>query len=425
MEAKVIVRPLHRNLSVWGALALSVALLGPSMAANINPQAPAGHVGRARFGSQFEVCTCWSSNGHLPRGRMPRTRNLRSPLRGTEFLCILLGENVASNQRRSTRAALLAVVAAGALVVSACGSSTPAASPGSSTAGGPASSGAASSVPAAPGSASSGSASSGTKATASSAFVAPSTAAPASLTPAILAAAKATLTDSSSLTVCTSLPYPPFEVDDGSGKVIGFDIDFMDWMSKNLGVTTKVSAQQFTAIKSGQAMKSKKCDIAAAAMTITPEREKAISFSNSYYDASQALMVLSAKTAKSLSDLKGKKLGAQTGTTGLSYAQKYADQYGYTVLQYQQISDEEQALQSGKIDAAIHDQPALNDYSKQQKGKVKIVDNFNTGEEYGFGAALGNTALVQVANYAIAQSHKDGTYLSSYKKWIGGTPPTK
>jgi len=38
---------LHRSLSVWGALGLSVALLGPSMAANINPQAPAGHVGRA------------------------------------------------------------------------------------------------------------------------------------------------------------------------------------------------------------------------------------------------------------------------------------------------------------------------------------------------------------------------------------------
>lgn len=38
---------LTRNLSVWGALGLSVAFLGPSMASNINPQAPAAHVGRA------------------------------------------------------------------------------------------------------------------------------------------------------------------------------------------------------------------------------------------------------------------------------------------------------------------------------------------------------------------------------------------
>jgi polar amino acid transport system substrate-binding protein len=241
----------------------------------------------------------------------------------------------------------------------------------------------------------------------------------------MISAAKATLTDSSSLTICTSLPYPPFEVDDGTGKIVGFDIDFMNYVAKDLGVGTKVSVQQFTAIKSGQATKSKKCDISAAAMTITAERLAAITFSNPYYDASQALMVLTGSSVKSLADLKGKKLGAQTGTTGLIYAQKYEGQYGYTVQEYQQISDEEQALQSGKIDAAIHDQPALNDYSKQQKGKVKIVDNFNTGEEYGFGVALGNTALAAVANYAIAQSKKDGTYLSSYAKWIGGTPPTK
>ncbi len=241
----------------------------------------------------------------------------------------------------------------------------------------------------------------------------------------MISAAKATLTNSSALTVCTSLPYPPFEVDDGTGKIVGFDIDFMNWMAKDLGVSTKISVQQFTAIKSGQATKSKKCDISAAAMTITAERMAAITFSNPYYDASQALMVLSTSSVKGLADLKGKKLGAQTGTTGLIYAQKYAGQYGYTVQEYQQISDEEQALQSGKIDAAIHDQPALNEYSKQQAGKVKIVDNFNTGEEYGFGVALGNTALAAVANYAIAKSKTDGTYLASYAKWIGGTPPTK
>ncbi len=330
---------------------------------------------------------------------------------------------MASSQIRTTRASLMAVVAASALVLSACGSSsTPAASGGSSG-----SSAASSAAPTsmAPSSMSGSGAPSSGASGSSTAFVPPSTAAPASLTPDMIAAAKATLTDSSALTVCTSLPYPPFEVDDGTGKIVGFDIDFMDAIAKDLGVSTKISVQQFTAIKSGQATKSKKCDISAAAMTITAERLQAITFSNPYYDASQSLMVKSASTVKGLADLKGKKLGAQTGTTGLIYAQKYAEQYGYTVQEYQQISDEEQALQSGKIDAAIHDQPALNDYSKQQAGKVKIVDNFNTGEEYGFGVAKGNTALAAVANYAIAQSKKDGTYLKSYAKWIGGTPPTK
>lgn len=380
---------------------------------------------------------------------MPRTRNLPLSLRGREFLCILLGENVASHSR-STRAALLAVIAASALVVSACGSSSSGSPSATSAAAGPVSSaamaptsssamamssgamssgamtsGAMTSGAMSSGAMTSGPAASGGAAASSSAFVAPSTAAPTTLTPDMIAAAKATLTDGSALTVCTSLPYAPFEVDDGTGKIVGFDIDFMDFMAKDLGVTTKISVQQFTAIKSGTATKSKKCDISAAAMTITPERLASITFSNPYYDASQALMVLSTSSVKSLADLKGKKLGAQTGTTGLAYAQKYAAQNGYTVLEYAQISDEEVALQSGKIDAAIHDQPALNEYTKQQAGKVKVVDNFNTGEEYGFGVALGNTALAAVANYAIAKSKSDGTYLASYAKWIGGTPPTK
>ncbi|MDQ2845933.1 MAG: ABC transporter substrate-binding protein [Actinomycetota bacterium] len=233
------------------------------------------------------------------------------------------------------------------------------------------------------------------------------------------------MTDKSVLTVCTSLPYPPFEVDDGSGNIVGFDMDFMDWMAKDLGIQKKVVALLFPGIQSGQAMKSKKCDVAAAAMTITAERKAGITFSDPYYDASQALMVLSDSSVKGLADLKGKKLGAQTGTTGLLYANKYAAQYGYSVLQYTQISDEEQALVSHKIDAAIHDQPALNQYVKQQAGKAKVVANFNTGEQYGFGMALGNTALTKVANYAIAQALKDGTYKSSFMKWIGGTPPGK
>ena len=251
-------------------------------------------------------------------------------------------------------------------------------------------------------------------------------AAPAALTPAQISAAKAALVDGSALTVCTSLPYAPFEVDDGtgSGKIVGFDMDFMDFIAKDLGVERKTVSLQFPGIQSGQAMKSKKCDIAAAAMTITPEREKNITFSDPYYDASQALMVLNDSTVTGLADLKGKKLGAQTGTTGLMYAQKYAAQYGYDVTQYAQITDEELALTTGKIDAAIHDQPALNQYIKEHPGKAKVVANFKTGETYGFGQALGNTALAKVANYAIAKSKSDGTYLSTYAKWIGGTPPT-
>src|SRR5207342_1954210 len=51
----------------------------------------------------------------------------------------------------------------------------------------------------------------------------------------------------------------------------------------------------------------------------------------------------------------------------------------------------------------------LVEYAKQQSGSVKIVQNFNTGEQYGFGAAKDNTALIKVANFVIQTSQSDGT----------------
>ena len=122
------------------------------------------------------------------------------------------------------------------------------------------------------------------------------------------------------LTVCTHLAYAPFQYPDGSGKVVGFDVDIMDLVAKKLNVTQTIVDTPFEGIKSGEVTKTGKCDISAAAMTITDERKKAILFSDGYFNATQALLLPPTSTVKSLADLKGKKLGAQSGTTGLDYA---------------------------------------------------------------------------------------------------------
>ncbi len=233
-----------------------------------------------------------------------------------------------------------------------------------------------------------------------------------------IAAAKSKLIAPGKLTVCTSLPYPPFESADIDGNIVGFDMDLMDQIAKDLGVEKTVIDTDFTGIKSGQAMTSGICDIAAAAMTITPERKAVINFSDPYYDASQALLVLSSSSVTSLADLSGKKLGAQAGTTGQSYADKHAAEFGYTVVEFQNITDVEQAVQSNNVEAGIHDDGPLFDYVNQQAGAVKIAANFKTGEQYGFGAALTNTALIAVANAMLKRTTADGTFKTIQDKWI-------
>jgi polar amino acid transport system substrate-binding protein len=91
------------------------------------------------------------------------------------------------------------------------------------------------------------------------------------------------------LTTCTNLPYPPFQLEQ-NGEVVGFDIDMIELVAKELGVPQKIIDTPFETIKGGAALNTGKCDVAAAGMSIKPERAKFIDFSIPYFNAAQALM---------------------------------------------------------------------------------------------------------------------------------------
>ena len=227
------------------------------------------------------------------------------------------------------------------------------------------------------------------------------------------------------LTVCTHLPYAPFQSNDDQGKTVGFDVDMMDLVAKKIGAKQAVVDTPFEGIKSGQDMATGKCDIAAAGMTINDERKKAILFSLPYFDATQAMLVKSDSSVATLADLKGKKLGAQAATTGLDYANAHKAEGGYTVVEYQDLATETQALTTGQIEGAINDLPVWTEAIKQDKGATKVATQFDTGEQYGFGMKLGNDALKKVVDDVITSSQADGSYAALYKKWIGTEPPKK
>jgi polar amino acid transport system substrate-binding protein len=316
---------------------------------------------------------------------------------------------------------LMTTATAGALVLSACGSSTPAVSSSTSTTTTAVATAPSSTAPGTSSGSTGSSAGTDTASSGPSASVIEPTATATTATADEIAAAKSKLIAPDKLTVCTTLQYPPFESSDVDGNIVGFDMDLTKEVAKDLGVTQTVIDTDFTGIKSGQAMTSGICDIAAAAMTITPERRAVIQFSDPYYSASQALLVLSDSTIASLADLAGKKIGAQTGTTGQSYADKFAGQLGYTVVEYTSITDVEAAVQSHNVDAGIHDDGPLKAFVAQQSGAFKVAASFGTGEQYGLGAALGNTALIAVTNAMLKRETADGTFKTILEKWI---PPT-
>lgn len=233
------------------------------------------------------------------------------------------------------------------------------------------------------------------------------------------------LVHSGKLTTCTHLPYAPFQSKDGSGKVVGFDVDLIDLVARKLGVTQEIVDTPFEGIKSGADLNSGKCDVAAAGMTITDDRKQVLDFSDPYFDATQALAVPAGQPVKALADLKGKRLGVQGSTTGEDYVKQKVkdDKLGITVVSYKDLGSEQQALATGQIAAAVGDLPVWNQYVKENPGKVVVATGFDTGEQYGFALKKGgNPQLLQAVNEALSAARSDGTYDTIYQKWIGAKP---
>ena len=222
------------------------------------------------------------------------------------------------------------------------------------------------------------------------------------------------------ITTCTHMPYKPFQFEQG-GKIVGFDVDMIDLVAKKLGVKQSIIDTPFEGIQSGEDLNARKCDIAAAAMTITPERAEKIAFSAPYFDADQALLVKKDSGIASLDDLAGKTLGVQSGTTGKAYAEKHAPD-GAQLKDYEDVALELSSVKSGQIPAAINDIPVLLDYVKDNP-ELEVAAQFKTGEQYGFGMKKGTSQkLQQTVNDVIKQAKADGTYDRIYEKWFGAKP---
>jgi len=227
------------------------------------------------------------------------------------------------------------------------------------------------------------------------------------------------LVKADTLTICTHLPYAPFEFTE-SGDVVGFDIDVLriaaDAQDPKLDVT--VVDTPWDTIVSGEALNTGKCDVAAGAMTITPEREKVMDFSDPYFEATQALLIPKGSGIKSLDQLAGKTIAVQEGTTRESYVKENAPK-GAKIVSFEDSVLTMQAVKTGKADAGVNDNGLLYNFVKQNPD-VEVTAEFQTGEKYGFSVKKGgNDALLEAVNKAIAD---EAAYAKVYEKWFGKAP---
>ena len=218
------------------------------------------------------------------------------------------------------------------------------------------------------------------------------------------------------LTVCTHLPYEPFQYKDG-GEIVGFDVDLMDLVAEELGVEQKIVNTPFETIETGQAMSTGKCDIAAAGMTITEERSRVMDFADPYFQATQALLVKKGAGYDSLESLSGETVGVQANTTGKAYAEENAPD-DVELKVFEDLALLTGAVKTGDVAAGINDNGVLYDYADQNPD-TEVTAEFDTGEEYGFAVAKDqNDGLLETVNDVLATAVEDGTYEEIFRKYF-------
>ena len=214
------------------------------------------------------------------------------------------------------------------------------------------------------------------------------------------------------IVVGSDIAFAPFEfVEDGENK--GFDIDLMTEIADRLGLEAEFVNASFDTIFTQLA--SGDFDAIISGITITPEREEQIAFSDPYFFASQAITVGADADIAGEEDLEGKTLAVQSGTTGEDYAQEnYAGDA--EILPFPTSEAAFTALTAGQVDAVFIDLPVAEEAA--EGGDLEVVATVDTNEEYGIGVQKDNTALVEAINTQLEAIISDGTYEEIYGRWF-------
>ncbi|PTM56700.1 basic amino acid ABC transporter substrate-binding protein [Desmospora activa] len=238
---------------------------------------------------------------------------------------------------------------------------------------------------------------------------------------ALLAGCSGTASDGNGvIKVGTDAVYPPFETQKGNGEIVGFDIDIIQAIAEAEEMEISVHHTGwdplFEAIDRGQ------MDMGISAATITEDRKKKYDFSEPYFEAKQLILVPENADVKSLADLKGKKIGVQSATTGEAVVTKAFGKTYKGLRGYDDTPGAIDDLVAGRVDAVVADNGVVQDYMKKklEGGKFKTIEDDSFDPEfYGIIVKKGNQEMLDKINSGLEKIQNDGTYDKIYNKWFG------
>jgi polar amino acid transport system substrate-binding protein len=210
--------------------------------------------------------------------------------------------------------------------------------------------------------------------------------------------------------------------DSATKEIIGLDIDLVRMTAQSLGL--KIEFKPIPWDKTIPRLNTGDVDIVWSGLSILPDREKQMLFSQSYLESRQVIVVKKGSNIAGKNDLKQKTIGFQRGSSsekwiasdpGVINSLKELAAYRNNQLV---LKD----LESGLVDAVVMDE-VIARYTITKRPDVFVVlgDNFRK-ELYGVGFRKNDIALRNAVDRLLETMKKDGTIDRTAQKWLGTKP---
>lgn len=215
--------------------------------------------------------------------------------------------------------------------------------------------------------------------------------------------------------------YAPMGFKDEQNKIVGFDVDLAKEAAKRLGTEVEFKAIDWNSKEAE--LKSGRIDIIWNGLDITPERQENMLFSDPYMDNRQIIFVKTGNEQgiKAESDLAGKAIGTQAGSTAETYITGQ-ESLKNSFREFKTYGDYVSAfmdLQNGRIDALVCDEVVGRYAMSKQDGKFDALDvNVGPVSEFGIAFRKDDTELRDKVQKVFDEMVKDGTAAKISTQWF-------
>ncbi|MBY0461578.1 MAG: ABC transporter substrate-binding protein [Alphaproteobacteria bacterium] len=216
------------------------------------------------------------------------------------------------------------------------------------------------------------------------------------------------------LIVATSADYPPLEFFK-DGEIVGMEIDLIRAIAKELNYSVTIKDMSFDSIIG--ALQTERVDLAISGISATPERKEKVDFATPHHKTISVMLVSSTSTIQKTSDLTGKNVGAQMGST---YEKMIKDEWqptisNLTLRSLSKIPDLIQDFKSGRLDALVLGIAEGEDIVKNHPN-FKLIPLPKTEAVYAI-ALPKKSPLTEKINTIIKKFEANGTLKKLQDKW--------